>query len=445
MNILVIGGIAAGMSVAAKAKRSGKDINITVIEREPYVSFGACGLPYYLGGQFDDENEMFARTPEQMIESGINILLETEVLSVDFDTKSVTIKNLKTNLTDNLYYDRLMIASGATPILTQANSTSADNVYTITRLNEVNKLKSALSKYKKVCIIGGGFIGIEVADQLISQGIEITLIEAHNNLLSQTFDSEISEKISAALSETGIKIHTGEKLENLIIKDNLASKVITNKAEYDTDAIIIAIGFKPNTDFITDSRLAKLDNGAIVIDSYGKTSIPDVFSAGDCATVPHRILGTRYIPLATNANKLGRIVGNNIAVSEDKLIKFNGALGSSCIKVGDYEAGSTGITEAQAIAKDFSVKTVTVEAPNHSNYYPNRSKISIKLIYDAATKVILGAQVFGKDEAVLRLMPLTTAIHAGLTTSELGFIDFAYAPPFASTWEAVNVAANAAK
>jgi Uncharacterized NAD(FAD)-dependent dehydrogenases len=445
MNILVIGGIAAGMSVAAKAKRSGKDINITVIEREPYVSFGACGLPYYLGGQFDDENEMFARTPEQMTEAGINLLLETEVLSVDFDKKSVTIKDLKTNLTDNLSYDRLMIASGATPILTQADSILADNVYTITRLNEVNKLKSALSNYKKICIIGGGFIGIETADQLISQGIEVTLIEAYDNLLSQTFDSEISEKISAALSETGIKIHTGEKLENLIINDNLATKVITNKAEYDTDAIIVAIGFKPNTDFITDNRLEKLDNGAIVIDSYGKTSIPDVFSAGDCATVPHRILGTRYIPLATNANKLGRIVGNNIAVSEDKLIKFNGTLGSSCIKVGGYEAGSTGITEAQAISKGFSIKTVIVEAPNHSNYYPNRSKISIKLIYDESTKVILGAQVFGKDEAVLRLMSLTTAIHAGLTTSELGFIDFAYAPPFASTWEAINVAANAAK
>lgn len=445
MEIIIIGGIAAGMSVAAKAKRVNKNTNITVIEKESYISFGACGLPYYLGNQFEDPNNMFARTPQQIEESGINLMLKHEVLEINFKDKKILVKNLENGITFEKSYDKLMISSGAVPIIPNINGINSDNFYTITKLSNVEKLKKNLPNYEKIVIVGAGFIGIEVAEQLAHLGKKITLIQGADKIINGPFDPEFSDQIQKALEEKGIKIVLNEKFENLITENNAIKKVITTNDKFDADAVILAIGFKPNTSFIKDENLAKLPNGAIIIDKFGRTSIKDVFAAGDCATVPHKIIGDIYLPLATSANKLGRLIGTNIVSDEKNYDEFIGTLGSCSIKVGDFEAGSTGLTEKLAIEKGFNIKTTIVNTNNHTNYWPGQSKITIKLVYDANTKVILGAQVFGKSDAILRMTGLTTAIYAGLKTSELGFIDFAYSPPFASTWEAINVAANAAK
>src|SRR5699024_10602567 len=233
--------------------------------------------------------------------------------------------------------------------------------------------------------------------------------------------------------------------QELLEVDGVVKKIKTNKGEYSVDTVIIAIGVRPNTSFL-QGKLSMLENGAIIVDNYGRTSVNDVFSSGDCATVRYRLAGTMYIPLATVANKLGRIVGQNLATeSEQDMVTYTGALGSSAIKVGDYEAVSTGLTEKQARQLNMNYKVTCIEANNHSNYYPGQEKIIIKLVYDAEIFVLYGAQLFGKSDVVLRATGLTTAIHAGLTTKELGFIDYAYAPPFSSTWEAINIAANTAK
>ncbi|MDF0479497.1 CoA-disulfide reductase [Vagococcus sp. PNs007] len=444
MEIVIIGGIAAGMSTAAKAARTNKEATVTVIEKEKYISFGACGLPYYLGNQFEDQNEMFARTPEQMEASGVNLMLEHHVTSIDFKTKTITMTDLKSGEEKTKTYDRLMIATGAQPIVPPLAGMDSDNVYTITKIDQVNKLKANLDKYNKLVVIGGGFIGVEVADQLAIQGKEMRLIEAGSAIMSGPFDPEFSEKLKGAVEEEGVKIHLDELAQELITTDGKVTAVKTHKGDYEADAVIVAIGFRPNTAFVKD-QLEMLGNGAIIIDNYGRTSEKDVFAAGDCASVPHRLLGDSYIPLATTANKLGRIVGTNIAVPEDQMEEYVGALGSSAIKAGAYEAASTGLTEKQAKAKGLNYKTTCIETNNHSNYYTVQEKIMIKLVYDAETFVLYGAQLFGKNETVLRATGLTAAIHAGLTTKELGFVDFAYAPPFASTWEAINVAANTAK
>ena len=444
MEIVIIGGIAAGMSTAAKAARTNKEATVTVIEKEKYVSFGACGLPYYLGNQFEDQNEMFARTPEQMEASGVNLMLEHQVTAIDFKTKTITMTDLKTGEEKTKTYDRLMIATGAQPIVPPLAGMDSENVYTITKIDQVNRLKENLAKYNKIVVIGGGFIGVEVADQLAIQGKEMRLIEAGSAIMSGAFDPEFSEKLKGAVEEEGVAIHLDELAQELITTDGKVTAVKTHKGDYEADAVIVAIGFRPNTAFLK-GQLEMLGNGAIIIDKYGRTSEKDVFSAGDCASVPHRLLGDSYIPLATTANKLGRIVGTNIAVSEDKMEEYVGALGSSAIKAGAYEAASTGLTEKQAKAKGLNYKTTCIETNNHSNYYTVQEKIMIKLVYDAETLVLYGAQLFGKNETVLRATGLTAAIHAGLTTKELGFVDFAYAPPFASTWEAINVAANTAK
>lgn len=444
MEVIVIGGIAAGMSVAAKAKRENKSANITVIEKENYVSFGACGLPYYLGGQFDDENEMFARTPDQIINSGINLLLQSEVISVDFNSKTVTYENVITKEQNTKAYDRLMIATGASPILPNIDGINSDNVYTFTRLDEVNRLKDNLHKYDNIAVIGGGFIGVEVAEQLAPQGKNVSIIHSRNTLMNSVFDAEFGDKIKDALEEEQVTVHLNERCNRLVVENDLVSKVATEANEYETDAVIVAIGFKPNTGFLA-GQLDMLDNGAIIIDEFGQTSIPDVFAAGDCATINNRLTGVQYLPLATYANKMGRLIGTNIVIDKEDWLAFNGSLGSAYLKVGKYEGASTGLSESAALSINKNVKTTTVNANNHSNYYPNQLPVTIKLVYDPETFVLYGAQVFGQNEAVLRIQALTTAIHAGLTTKELGFMDFGYAPPFASTWEALNIAANTAK
>ncbi|MHC5268533.1 CoA-disulfide reductase [Enterococcus sp. LJL98] len=444
MEIVIIGGIAAGMSVAAKAARTNKEANITVIEKEKFVSFGACGLPYFLGNQFEDQKEMFARTPEQMRASGIDLLLEHEVVQVDFEKKTLEVVNLATNEKQQKSYDRLMIASGAQPIVPPIPGIQASNVYTITKPEPVAELKARLDKVQNVVVIGGGFIGVEVADQLALQGKTVHLIEADQAIMGGPFDPEFSEKLKMAVEEEGVAVHLEERAETFVVTDDVVTSVKTNRGEYQADIVIVAVGFRPNTHFLA-GQLEMLGNGAIVVDAHGCTSQPDVFAAGDCATVPHRLSGDVYLPLATVANKMGRIIGTNIAVEKEDWFVFPGALGSSAIKAGQYEAASTGITEKQAKALGLSVKTTCIETYNHSNYYTVQEKIMIKLVYDANSYVLYGAQLFGKNETVLRATGLTTAIHAGMTTKELGFIDYAYAPPFASTWEAINVAANTAK
>jgi len=445
MKIIIIGGVAAGMSAAAKARRVNKDAQITVIEKEDYVSFGACGLPYYLGGQFDNPDYMFARTPEQIRAAGIELYLKHEVVEVDFAAHEVEVRNLTTDQTYAMEYDRLMIATGAVPIVPPIDGLGADNMYTITRLAETERLKQSLPEYQRVAVIGGGFIGLEVADQLAAQGKEVHIFEREDHVMNRVFDEDILEKVESAIIEERIKLHLGEELQAVTNVGGKITELKTNRDTYAFDAVVVSIGFRPNTKLFTDPALNKLDNGAIIIDKYGQTSIPDVFSAGDCASVPDDLFGDIYLPFATSANKIGRIIGINIVSEEKDYEMYLGTLRSSEIKIGHYEAGSTGISETQAKLLDLPYKTVIVETNNHTNYYPGQSAVTIKLVYEQDSYKILGAQVFGRDGAVHRLLGLTTAIYAGLTTKELGFIDYAYAPPFASTWEALNVVGNAAK
>lgn len=444
MEILIIGGIAAGMSVAAKALRTNEDANITVVEMEDYISFGACGLPYYLGDQFDDENKMYARTPDQMRDAGLNVLLQHEAKSFDFENKKVELYDLENDKVFNQSYDRLMIATGAVPIMPPIKGIHSDNVFTITKPDSVNKLKNELKDYDNIVVIGGGFIGVEVSEQLAKLDKNIHIIEGLDGIMTGPFDNEFSEKLEMALKEIDVNVILNRFAEEFTVENDLVIEVQTKDNSYEADAVIVAAGFTPNTKLL-DGQLEMLDNGAIVIDKFGQTSIEDVFSAGDCATVPHRLSGNQYIPLATYANKLGRLIGTNIVSEKENWLSFEGALGSSAVKVGDYEAVVTGLTEKEANDLNYNIKTTLIETVNHANYYPNQEKIMIKLVYDAESFVLYGAQMFGKSDVVIRGTGLTTAIHAGLSTKDIGFIDYAYSPPFAATWEAINIAANTAK
>lgn len=443
MEVVIIGGIAAGMSIAAKAKRTNPQANVTIIEKEDYISFGACGLPYYLGDQFEDPNIMFARSVEEARQQGINLLLRHEAVSIDFENKLVTVNDLNNRKGMIVKYDKLAIATGATPINALIGKTGYENQYTITKPYEVNRLKENLGKAQDIVIIGGGFIGLEVAEQLAHIGKKVTLVQRSDRVMRKIFDPEFSFKLHDALIESRVDLKLNSPLIDYKIENNKIVEVITESGNYKADIVIESLGFKPNTDFINDKGLAMLKNGGIIIDEYGKTSMEDVYAAGDCASVYHRLRDNYYSALATYANKMGRLIGENIVSENQK--PFIGALGSAVIKVGEYGGGATGLREEDAVELGIDYGTTTVKTANHAGYWPGQSRIFIKLVYNKNDRKLIGAQVFGKYGAAERLGALTMAVYNGNTVDELGFMDFAYAPPFASTWDALNVAGNACK
>lgn len=444
MKVIIIGGIAAGMSAAAKFKRLSPKDDVVVYEKGDIVSFGACGLPYYVGDFFDDSREMIARTPEEFRESGVEIHTEHEVIDVNFSNKKLKVKNLITDEILEESYDKLMIASGARAIIPPIKNIHLENVVTLKSMDDGNKLRELMAndEYKKVAIIGAGFIGLEAVEAAKHRGKEVTVIQLQDRVLQEVFDKDITDLLEEELRESGVNLLLSETVVELI-GDGKVSKVKTNKREIDADIVILATGVKPNTDFLKSDEIKMLRNGAIVVDSYGRTSVEDVYSAGDCATINNLITGKEaYVPLATGANKLGRIVGENLAGQNNS---FQGSMASSCIKVMNMEAARTGLSEKEVKELGFDYKTKFITDMNQTSYYPGRERIYVKLIYDAHTKVIYGGQVAGYKDAVQRCNVLAACIYAKMTTDQLGMLDLCYSPPFSRTWDVLNVAGNVSK
>lgn len=443
MKVVIIGAVAAGMSAAAKLKRIKPDYEVVVYEKTDIVSFGACGLPYYVGDFFHDPNMMIAREKSKFIESGIDLKTFKEVIDVDTLEKTLTIKDALSGeiFIDN--YDKLMIATGASSIMPSLDK-SYNNLTTLKDMNDGIKLKELISKEenKNIVIVGAGFIGIETIEAAKKLNKNIHLIGRSNRILSKVFDKEITDLLEEELRKNNIHLHLNETIQKYIGEENI-TKVITNKSEIDCDIVVMAIGVKPNTSFLENTNIKMLSNGAIIVDECGRTSVEDIYAAGDCATIKNLVTNEdMYVPLATGANKLGRIVGENLGGINSY---YPGSLASSCIKVLDMEAAVTGLTEERAKALNLDFKTKCITNYNQTHYYPGREKLLIKLIYDAKTKVILGGQIAGYKDAVQRANVLATAITAKMTTEQLGMLDLCYAPPFATTWDALNVAGNVSK
>ena len=444
MRVIIIGGVAAGMSAAAKLKRMQPEYEVVVYEKTDVVSFGACGLPYFVGGFFDDVNNMIARPAEKFRESGIDLNIFHEVIDVDTEAKKLTVKNLTTGEEFVDTYDKLMIASGASSIIPPIKNVNIENVSTLKSMSDGIKVKELMNKeeIKNVAIIGAGFIGLEAVEAAKKLGKNVVVFQLEDRILPQVFDKEVTDILEAEIRKHDVDLRL-EEIVGELVGETKVEKVITNKGEYDADLVIVATGVRPNTSFLKNTNINMLPNGAIIVDEFGKTSVEDVYSAGDCATIQNIVTGQdSYVPLATGANKLGRIVGENLAGGNNT---FQGSLGSSCIKVMDMEAASTGLTEIQAARLGIEVKTKFISDFNQTNYYPGRDKMYVKLVYDANTKVILGGQVAGYKDAVQRANVIAACVFGKLTTNQLGMLDLCYAPPFARTWDILNVAGNVCK
>lgn len=444
MKVIIVGGVAAGMSAAAKLKRANKEAQITVYEKSRHVSFGACGLPYFVGNFFEDSQKMIARTVEQFNASGITVNIEHEVLNVDTDNKCITVKNLLTGERFTDTYDKLMIATGASAIIPPIKNVDLKHVYTLKSMEDGEALKHAMQNeaLKRVAIVGAGFIGLEVVEAAKQYGKEVHVFQLNDRVLVDTFDKEITDLLEEELRTHDVHLHLSQTVTELV-GDQAVTQIKTNDETFDVDIVVLTAGVRPNTSFLKDTKIEMLRNGALVIDHEGRTSIEDIYAAGDCASINHILKPEpAYIPLATVANKMGRIIGENLAGAHHT---FNGSLASACLKVMNLEAGRTGLSEQEAMNLGINYKTVFITDMNQTSYYPGQSKINVKLIYNADTKVILGGQIVGRKDAVQRVNVLATAIFAGLTTDQLAMLDLCYAPPFARTWDVLNIAGSVAK
>ena len=442
VKYIIIGGVAAGMSAASKIKRMDASAEVTVYEKGAYLSYGACGLAYYVADYNDDHTRMIARTREAFEKAGIKTFLNHEAIAVDSFAKTLTVKDVKSGATLQDRYDKLLIATGASAVKPPIPGIEKRGVYTLKTMEDGLGLKEAVSAYgvHEVVVIGGGYIGVEVAEAMRARKKQVTLIEAMPSILAQ-FDSEIVSLAERELKANGVDVKKGERVEEF--SGTSLNAVRTDKGSYTADIAVVAAGVKPNTAFLAGTGVALAPNGAVIVDRQLRTNVADIYAAGDCAVVYNRLKNRDdYIPLGTYANKCGRLAGGNMLGRGDE---FTGALGSSALKVFGLELGRTGLTEAEALELACNAAAVTVNTTNHPAYYPGQTELTIKLVYDKNNYRILGAQLAGREGAALRTDIFATAIQGGMTTKELGMTDLIYSPPWAGVWDAVHIACNAAK
>ena len=443
MKLIVIGGVAAGMSAASKLKRLNKDAEIVVYEKGNDLSYGACGLPYFVSGENDDYKKMVMRSKEQFEKMGMHVFTRHEVVKVDPSKKQVMVKNLANGSLFLDVYDKLVIATGATPITPPFEGVNLGHIHVLKTIEDGIKIKEVAEKetVKNVVVVGAGYIGIEVVEAMIHRGKNVRLIELGARILT-SFDPEITDITESHLKDKGVTFNLGERVERFYGVDTVTG-VQTDKGVYEADLVVLAIGVTPATGFLKDTGINLASNKAIVIDREMRTNVTDIYAAGDCAQVYHKVMEENtYIPLGTTANKCGRMLGGNLNGQRNKYV---GTLGSTAIKVCDLELGRTGLSEAEAKNLAIAYTTVFVETKDHPPYYPNPTTIWIKLLCEKGTKRILGAQTLGEKGAVLRVDIFAVAIHNNMTAPELGMTDLVYAPPFAGVWDAVHIASNAVK
>jgi len=440
MKIVIIGGVAAGLSTATKIKRENRDTVVTVYAKGQFISYGSCGLPYFITDIIKTPNELISKDAERLkSEYDIQVHTNHEVTHVDAIKKQITVMDKSSNniIVDN--YDELVIASGASSVLPSVKGLNESSCYQLRDLEDGIQLKAEIIKpeNKKVLVIGSGYIGLEVVEALSDYGKEVILVNRSENLL-KSYDQEISDKILELLTSNGVKLHLGEKLEEVGEKF-----VKTDKGVYEADIIVVALGNKPNTDFLINTGVEMLENGAIVVDSQMKTSVQNIYAAGDCATV-HHLLKKKpaYIPLATNASKQGKILAQ---VLMGKNIIMPPVLGSNAIKIFDYHFSKTGLSEKEAIEEGYNVGSNFVKAHTKPKYYPGSKAIYIKIIYEIDSHILLGAQIFGQEDVVLRVDVFAACIYNKMTTEQIEYLDLCYAPPFSGVWDAINVSAGTVK
>ncbi|ADQ06934.1 FAD-dependent pyridine nucleotide-disulfide oxidoreductase [Caldicellulosiruptor hydrothermalis 108] len=438
MKIVIIGGVAAGASAATKARRTNENAQIVLLEQGEYVSFANCGLPYYVGGTIPKRDSLLV-VREELFRKRYNIDVRTlsQVIKINRSKKSVTVLDKRNNTTYEESYDKLIIATGARPFVLPFLK-DCKNSYTCFTLYDVDKIKEAFSAapVKKAVVIGAGYIGMELAEQLNLLGVDCTIVELKSSILPQ-FDKEMTNPVVYTLKEKGVDVKTGVSVVDADVIDGIAKRLkLSNGEEIECDVVFQTAGVIPNVELAREAGLEV--NRGIVVNNKMQTSDPDIYAAGDAVEVKSIITGKNvWIPLAGPANKQGRVAGCNAAGGN---LEFKGVIGSSIIKVFDWALAKVGLSEAECKDQGLDYNVTIVHPLHHAGYYPGGKQLTIKLIFDNTTGRIYGAQVVGKEGVDKRADVIATAIYAGLTVFDLENLDLVYAPPFSSAKDPVIMA-----
>ncbi|MFV8826309.1 FAD-dependent oxidoreductase [Alkalihalobacterium sp. APHAB7] len=437
MKYVIIGGDAAGMSAAMQIVRNEDNPTITTLERGGYYSYAQCGLPYVVGGHIPSTEKLIARDVETFREKyKIDARTYHEVNQIDTNEKTVSGFNLKNNERFTIEYDKLLIATGADPVIPNWKGRDLKGIHTIKTIPDIKDLQENLSQHvKKATIIGGGYIGLEMAENLVDIGLEVAIIEQQNQLAT-IFDEDMANLIHDEAKKHGVHLYLNESVQSFEGADGVVQKINTNQQQIDTDLVIIAVGARPNTGFLKDTDLHFFANGAIIVDAYMKTNLEDVWAAGDCATQFHRVKQKNdHIPLGTHANKQGRVAGLNM-VGIPRL--FKGVTGTSILKFFDLTLARTGLNETEVQQLGLKYEIISGETLHIAGYYPDPKRLQLKMIYDKATTRLLGAQVIGEEGVDKRIDVLSVALHHNMTVAELEDLDLAYAPPYNGVWDPIQ-------
>lgn len=442
MDILVIGGVAAGTKVAAKLKRENYNHNIKILTKGKDISYAGCGLPYYVGNVIEREEDLIVNTPEKFSKlTGVEVLTEVEVTKVNPEEKTVEAVDLKTGEKYTYSYDKLVIATGADPIKPPVEGIDLEGVYFMRTPEDAVSLRAAVEsgEIKRVVVVGGGFIGLEIAENLKAQGLIVCVIDMADQILPG-FEPEIANYVEDSLADEGIVIFTKTGLE-AIHGDGKVEKVQTSNRTIKADAVVLSIGVRPNTGFLAGSGLELSPNGAVLVNEKFETNIEDIYAVGDCAFVRNLITGkSTYAPMGSVANIAGRILAQNL---NGKNLSYKGALGTSVVKLPGLNAGKTGLTEDAAREAGYDVVTVTTTVDDKAHYYPGSAPFIIKMIADKTSRKLLGLQVVGKGSVDKIVDMAVMAIGLDAKLDDIQNLDYAYAPPFSTAIHPFAVTVNA--
>ncbi len=436
MKIVVVGCTHAGTAAVVNMKTLYPESEITVFERNNNISFLSCGIALNVGGVVPNTESLFYNSPEKLAELGVTTKMEHDVTHIDFDKKCLQVTDLKTGETSEAQYDKLVLTVGSWPIIPKFEGIELENIELCKNYNHAQIIIEKAKEAKKVVVIGAGYIGVELAEAFEMKGKEITLIDAESRIMSKYLDTEVTDLAEKAFRDKGVRLALGQKVEAFEGKEGKVTQVVTDQGRYEADLVVLCIGFRPNTALI-QGQLETLPSGAIVIDEYMRTSKEDVFAAGDCCMVRYNPAeDNRYIPLATNAVRMGTLVAQNLV--EPKL-RYMGTQGTSGIKIYDYNIASTGMTEEVAKATtDYEVASVILEENHRPEFMPTFEKTLVKLVFDQKSRRILGGQLISKYDLTEMMNTLSVVIQNKMTVEELAMTDFFFQPHYNKPWGLLN-------
>ncbi|WP_163133445.1 FAD-dependent oxidoreductase [Agarivorans sp. Alg241-V36] len=451
-KILIIGGVAGGASAAARARRLSEDAEIIMFERGPYISFANCGLPYHIGGDIEQRDALLLQTPESFkARFNVDVRVMNEVVSINRQDKTLTIRNLETQENYQESYDKLVLSPGASPIVPPIPGIQNSRTFSLRNIPDMDKIIASIehNQPKHATVVGGGFIGIEMAEALIQRGINTSLIELSEQVMAPV-DREMATPLHQEMQHHGVDLRLGVALEAVFpsqqeIADELASVDeqglelrLSNGDLLETELLIMAIGVKPETSLARQANLSIGELGGIKVNSQLQTSDPDIYAVGDAIEDPEFVTGdAALIPLAGPANRQGRMVANNIFGAGEH---YKRSQGTAICKIFDIAVASTGLNEKTLQRKGINYQKVYVHAASHAGYYPGAHPINLKLLFNPDSGAILGAQAVGKDGVDKRIDVIAVAQRAGLTVFDLQDLELTYAPPFGSAKDVVNQA-----